>query len=41
MKFVLFAAIAAILATVVTAYAQQVRCYAVCSNGDCQQVCVR
>lgn len=40
-KFVLIAAIAVILATVVTAYAQQVRCYAVCSNGDCQQVCVR
>lgn len=39
-KFVYLAAIAVILATVVTAYAQ-VRCYAVCSNGDCQQVCIR
>ena len=40
MKFVFFAAIAAILATVVTAYAQ-VRCYAVCQQGECTQVCIR
>lgn len=41
MKYVLFAAIAIILATVVTAYAQQVKCYAVCQQGNCTQVCIR
>ena len=40
MKYVILAT-AIILATLVNAYAQQVRCYAVCSNGDCQQVCIR
>lgn len=40
MKFVFFAAVAVILATVVTAYAQ-VRCYAVCQQGECTQVCIR
>jgi len=40
MKFVLFAVVAMILATVITAYAAP-RCFAVCSNGNCQQVCIQ
>lgn len=40
MKFVLFAAVAMILATVITAYAAP-KCWAVCSNGECRQVCIR
>ena len=40
MKYVLLAAVAVILATVVTAYAAP-KCYAVCSNGECRQVCIQ
>jgi hypothetical protein len=40
MKYVIFAAIAVILSTVITAYAAP-RCFAVCSNGNCQQVCTQ
>lgn len=40
MRYVLICAAVVILATVVTAYAQG-RCYAVCSQGECTQVCVR
>lgn len=41
MKLVAIAAFAVILATVVTAYAQQIKCYAVCQQGNCTQVCIR
>ena len=41
MKYVVLAAIAVILASVVTAYAQQIKCYAVCQQGQCTQVCIR
>ena len=40
MKYVLLAAVAVILATIVTAYAGP-KCYAVCSQGNCTQVCIQ
>ena len=38
MKYILLGALAALLATIITAYAAP-KCFAVCSNGECSQVC--